>query len=94
MRQTAIEEQEVNINFGRNDDMVTLYSSDSTWITKLDKLVAKAPDLYKVVNDDDFGKTYTFPKKLLSLRSSIVQREYTEEQRQAMAERLKSARGK
>ena len=88
----SVEEQEICINAMRDDEFATAYCSDRTWITKMDKLVEKSPELYKVIAETDYGKTYRFPKKLLSLRSSIVTREMSEEQKQLAAERLKNAR--
>lgn len=35
-----IYEQETNINFMRDEDTATVYTSDSTTMTKLDKLIA------------------------------------------------------
>lgn len=87
-----IEEQEVCINAMRDEDFATAYCSDRTWITKFDKLVEKSPNLFEVVSETDCGKTYRFPKRLISIRSSIVTREMTEEQKQLAAERLKNAR--
>lgn len=88
----SIEEQEVCINAMRDEEFATAYCSDSTWITKFDKLVEKSPELFKVVAETDYGKTYKFPKRLISIRSSIVTREMTEKQKQLAAERLKNAR--
>lgn len=88
----GIEEQEVCINAMRDEDFATAYCSDRTWITKMDKLVEKSPDLFAVIAETDYGKTYKFPKRLLSIRSSIVTREMTDEQKQNAAERLKNAR--
>ena len=88
----SIEEQELHINASRDDEFATAYCSDRTWITKFDKLVAKSPDLFEVVAETDYGKTYKFPKRLISIRSSIVTREMTEEKTQLAAKRLKNAR--
>ena len=88
----SVEEQEICINAMRDDEFATAYCSDRTWITKMDKLVEKSPDLYKVIAETDYGKTYKFPKKLLSLRSSIITREMSEEQKQLAAQRLRNAR--
>ena len=87
-----LEEQEISINATRTDDIATIYCSDSTWITKMDKLVEKSPALFKVIRDDEFGKTYSFPKKLISIRSSVVKRELSDEQRKAMGDRLRNLR--
>lgn len=86
------EEQEIHISASRTEDTATAYCSDSTWITKFDKLVKKSPDLFKVIREDEVSKTYEFPKRLISIRSSIIKREMTEEQRQAAAKRLAKAR--
>lgn len=88
----SIEEQEVCINATRDEEFATAYCSDRTWITKLDKLVEKSPDLFTILAETEYGKTYRFPKRLISIRSSIVSREMTDEQKQLAAERLRSAR--
>ena len=88
----SIEEQEVCINAMRDEDFATAYCSDRTWITKMDKLVEKSPNLFEVIAETDYGKTYKFPKRLISIRSSIVSREMTDEQKQLAADRLRNAR--
>ena len=88
----SIEEQEICINAMRDEEFATIYCSDRTWVTKMDKLVEKSPDLFKVVSETDYGKTYRFPKRLISIRSSIVTREMTDEQKQLAADRLRNAR--
>ena len=88
----TIEEQEVCINAMRDEDFATAYCSDRTWMTKFDKLVEKSPELFEVIAETDYGKTYKFPKRLISIRSSIVTRELTEEQKHLAAERLRNAR--
>lgn len=88
----SIEEQEVCINAMRDEDFAIAYCSDRTWITKMDKLVEKSPNLFEVIAETDYGKTYKFPKRLISIRSSIVTREMTDEQKQLAADRLRSAR--
>ena len=86
----GIEEQELCINAMRDENFATAYCSDRTWITKMDKLVEKSPNLFEVIAETECGKTYKFPKRLISIRSSI--REMTEEQKQLAAKRLKNAR--
>lgn len=83
------EEQEVHINFSRDENVAELYTSDPTWMTKLDNLVKKSPELYEVVKKTEFGKLYRFPKKLISLRSSISTRTISEEQKKKASERFK-----
>ena len=90
----SIEEQEVCINAMRDEDFATAYCSDRTWMTKFDKLVEKSPELFEVIAETDYGKTYKFPKRLISIRSSIVTRELTEEQKQLAAKRMRNLRSK
>ena len=89
-----IDEQELHISASRTEDYATAYCSDTTWITKFDKLVKKSPDLFKVVAETDYGKTYQFPKRLISIRSNFVTREMTDEQKTLAAERLRNSRVK
>ena len=88
----SIQEQEICINAMRDEEFATAYCSDRTWITKFDKLVAKSPNLFEVIAETDYGKTYKFPKRLISIRSSIVTREMTDKQKQLAADRLRNAR--
>ena len=88
----SIEEQEVCINAMRDEDFAIAYCSDRTWITKMDNLVEKSPNLFEVIAETEYGKTYKFPKRLISIRSSIVTREMTDEQKQLAADRLRNAR--
>ena len=88
----STDEQEFNIQSCRNEEFAHMYCSDNTWITKMDKLVEKSPDLFKVIAETEFGKTYEFPKRLISIRSTIVKREITDEQRQEMLARLAQMR--
>lgn len=86
----SIDEQELHISAMRDEEFAIAYCSDSTWITKMDKLVKKSPNLFKVIREDDVSKTYQFPKRLISIRSSI--REMSEEQKQVAAERMRKLR--
>ena len=69
-------EQEVSMVSMRTDPIMYIYASDSTWITKLDKLCKINPDGYKhvrdcVVNGEVTGKMYEVDKRLISLRSGL-----------------------
>lgn len=88
----SIQEQEICINAMRDEEFATIYCSDRTWMTKMDKLVEKSPNLFEVIAETDYSKTYKFPKRLISIRSSIVTRKMTDEQRQLAADRLRNAR--
>ena len=88
----SLQEQEIHINAARDEALATAYCSDRTWITKFDKLVKKSPALFKVISETENGKTYQFPKRLISIRASITTRKMSEEQKVIAAERLKIAR--
>ena len=89
----SISEQEVCINAVRDEKFATIYASDSTYITKLDKLCKENPDMYSLIEDTGRGKRYLLKdKSLISFRSKKTTRVMTDEQKQASAERLRKAR--
>lgn len=79
-------EQETVITYNNGEKIATLYTADPLVMRKLDKLVEKDPDEYKVIKQDDCSKTYEFPKKLIGFR--VTQR-MTPEQREKAIARLK-----
>lgn len=98
MEKLSIEEQEVCINFDRTSDTATIYVSDITWIRKMDKLCEQLPDTYKCINSakcngEIVSKTYSFPKKLISLRKPMSKNE-DEEVRKKRLQNLNKGRNK
>lgn len=96
-----VSEQETVIRFGRDGDECEVYTSDSTVMTRLDKLASeaneKAPlwtlkEVHYSQNHELVAKTYVTNKRLISFRSGILTREMTEEQKAAAAERMRSWR--
>ena len=87
----SIEEQEICINAMRDEKFATIYASDSTYITKLDKLCKESPDMNSLIEDTGRGKKLK-DKTLISFRAKKITRVMTEEQRKASAERLRKAR--
>ena len=88
-----LEEQETTIQFNRTEDVTHICTSDSTMKTKYDKLCKNYPKHWRLISDDGvFSKYECTPKSLISARSKVTEREYTDEQRQAMADRLREAR--
>lgn len=84
----SISEQEVCINFMRDEDFATIYTSDTTYITKLDKLCRTNPDMYSLIADTGRGKIYRLEDKtLISFRAK--KRELSDEQRIAAGERMR-----
>ena len=86
MRSLTLEEQEVIFTSSRDSDKMQCYTTDTTYITKMNKLVAKNPELFKVVAENEVSRTYEFPKKLLSIRSCF--KVLTEEQKEACRKRF------
>ena len=93
------QEQETTINFSRDGETAQIYTSDRTMMTRFDKFAERqdCPDwkLVKEIYSQDgelVGKMYETKKQLVSYRSHILEREMTEEQKKAGAERLKAWR--
>lgn len=91
-----ISEQETSVSFVRDSDICTVYTSDSTIMTKLDKLAEsdKSPHWklkaeHRLINGELIGKTYETHKRLISFRSNISTREMSEEQKEAASERFR-----
>lgn len=95
----SVSEQETSVSYMRDSDICTVYTSDSTVMTKLDKLAEseKAPH-WKLIKEHRLrggelaGKTYQTHKRLISFRADITTREMTEEQKEAAAERMREWR--
>ena len=99
----STDEQETVIIFGRNGDMASVETTDSTVLTKLKKCADTSPDEWVLTNvttspnESDPTKItsicFKCPKKLVSLRlKSAVPRELTDEERTEIAERMRGIR--
>jgi len=91
---TPIYEQETIIRWYRDEERATIYTSDLTTMTKLDKLTETSDDwkLGKVSKFPDgtvADKTYSCPKKLISFRSKTITRNLTDEERAEIAARFR-----
>lgn len=74
--------------FLRDEDFATIYTSDTTYMTKLDKLCKASPEMYSLIADTGRGKTYRLEDKtLISFR--VKKRELSEEQKIAAGERMR-----
>ena len=100
----SIMEQETTISLSRTDSSADIWTSDTMMMTKLDRLCEEAPENYKCIEEGRLivppgskaepeiaSKRYRISdKKLLSFRSKRVVRELTDEQREALRERMKA----
>lgn len=83
----SISEQETSVLYMRDEDFATIYTSDTTQMTKLDKLCENSPDYYSLIEDTGRGKTYRVSdKSLISFRAK--KREMSEEAKAAASERF------
>lgn len=89
-------EQETTISFYRDGKLVDVWTSDTTIMTKLDRLCENSPNEYKCIEVGKSldgllaNKRYTIRnKKLVSFRSGIGKRTMTDEQRVKAAERMR-----
>ena len=83
-------EQETVICIDRETRAARIYTSDTRFINKLDKLYER-----KRVHRNEDGVTaveYEVAEKLISFRSGVVKRNLTDEQRQQIGERLHRGR--
>lgn len=89
-------ERETIINFNAAEDTAEIYTADPVYIRKLDNLCEQFPDTYKFMAELSAkrckeSKTYSMQKRLVKFRPPVT-REISEEQRAALAERLRKAR--
>lgn len=98
----SLYEQETTISFRRVDDFATVWTSDTTVMTKLDRMCRESPENYKCtetgvakLGGELLSKSYTIEDKgLMSFRARKVSREMTEEQKERMRENLRIGREK
>ena len=79
-------EQETIINFNAEDKTANIYAATPTMIRKMNKLLEQRPNEVKLVREDDISRTFEVPVKWVKIRPP---KQLTDEQKQAMAERLK-----
>lgn len=92
-------EMETIINFNEEEKTAHIYTFRKPIIKKLNKLAEERPEECKMVrecnNDGQYSAEYEIPKKWVKINAgSLNKRIMTEEQKQAMAERLKDMRNK
>ena len=96
MASMPVAEQETTISYCREEETANIWTTDRTVMTKLDRLVDKAPENYAVVKiymgaDDGlvYAKTYTIKDKgLVSFRPRRPQLKLTEEMKKERVRRM------
>lgn len=76
----SIEEQETHINFMRGDERAEVYTTDTTTMTKLNRLVEAAGTEWKleretVLHGSMIGRTYSCPVSFITFRSKSRKQE-------------------
>jgi len=72
-----LEEQETLISWSRGDELAEIYTTDTTTMTKLDRLCKNNPETWSIsrvdtVNGEIVSKTYKCPRKMVSFRSKAL----------------------
>ena len=95
------DESEVCVTALKSEDVAEIYTSDNVYLTKFKKLIEANPNAWKIVNVVErsdgtvSGVMLQAPKRCLSFRAGKeIERVYTEEQKNALTERLKNMRNK
>lgn len=95
-----IEEQETVVNFARRDSLASVYTSDNTVLTKIQKLLNTPGTLWEHTNTyfnkdgEPTGYEFTAPKALVMRWSAKKKatKELTDEERKALGERLRGSK--
>ena len=93
----SLEEQETTVQMSKVEDVAYVWTNENTMVTKIKKLMGRAPDQWKLVKistnaaGEPVGYFFECPKKLVSFRTL---RAYDENDKAAIAARLASGRAK
>ena len=74
MKRIPVNEQETTIQFNRDESTVNIWTSDSTVMTRLDKLAKEEASPWEIIDTvtDDIGwiiaREYRVPKYMISFR--------------------------
>jgi hypothetical protein len=79
-------EQETIINFNAGEQTATVYTRDKAVMRKLDTLVIEFPEVYKLINETEYDRTYEMPKSHVNYRKP---RQVTAEQREKARQRIR-----
>lgn len=90
MARVPLEEQETTFVMNGGEKEVEGYTCEPGWIKKFERLAAESPEV-RLEYPDKYGVKCFFPRSYIRLKPP-AKRELTDEQRQAIAERLKRGR--
>lgn len=81
-------EQETHISYMRDEEFAKVYTSDTTQMTRYDKLCRQFPDMWECVADDGYSKSYICQDKSM-ISSRGKKRKISDAQKEAMGERMR-----
>ncbi len=88
-----MDEKETCITRIENDDYISVYTSERKFINKIYKLKEQYPDDVTIIHVNPDGSVCVhFPYNWMTFPKPKAKRNYTDEQREAMAERMRRAR--
>lgn len=89
----SLEEQETTVQMGKVEDVAYVWTNENTMVTKIKKLMGRAPDQWKLVKistnaaGEPVGYFFECPRKAVKLG---VENSISDEARAAMSERAKT----
>lgn len=84
-------EHETHISYMRDEQFAKVYTSDTTQMTRYDKLCKQYSDMWSCVSDDGYSKSYMCKdKKMISARGQ--KRKISDKQKEAFSKRMKLLR--
>lgn len=89
----SLEEQETTVQMSRTEDVAYVWTNENTMVTKIKKLMGRAPDQWKLVKistnaaGEPVGYFFECPRKAIKLG---VENSISDEARAAMSERAKA----
>ena len=85
-------EKETIINYNEDEKTANIYTHNARLINKLLSCCRKYPDLFQLEKEDSYSKTFTIPKKYVSIKEPRALKEYSEQEKREIGERLQRAR--
>ena len=93
LKGVSSEEQETTVQISRTENVARVWTSDNTMVTKIKKLMDRAPDQWRLVKistnaaGEPVGYFFECPRKAIKLG---VENSISDEARAAMSERAKA----
>lgn len=90
-KSVPVYEQETHISYMRDEQFATVYTSDTTQMTKFDKRCKDFPDMWTCVSNGGYSKSYICKdKSMISARGQ--KRKISDKQKEAFSKRMKLLR--